>query len=286
MAFSTLGVVSNVWAELLSTSSLEQQIYRAVEAGYGYVELRQRALGTCEERVAGDDRPWPLPDRLAGLRRSFPRLGFNLAVEAPYLTTAVPADDPYIQRCAQAAAAIGGRDPVLRLVDVSPAPAPLQGEAIDRLGRSLAELACDLGRQGVRLALENSRQPVTSLLAVIRRASRSLPEEVPIPQMCWDPHNQISQKFAAEDPVETARTIRMDELFEFHFKQGRGGELQRDVGDGDLDWAVILAALDQRGYQGPALFEIPPGADIWDRLERSTDYIHEIVEQVEVWARK
>jgi sugar phosphate isomerase/epimerase len=281
VSFITLGVVSNVWADLLRASSLEEQVHLAVEAGYGYVELRQRALGSCEERVAGDERPWPLVVRLAGLRRSFPALGFNLAVEAPFLTGPVAAEEPYFQRCAQAAAAIGGPHPVLRLVDVSPAPAHLERqETIEELGQGVAELACDLCRQGVRLALENSRQPLMSLIRVIRRASLSLPEEVPIPQLCWDPHNQISQNFLAEDPVETARTLRTDELFEFHFKQGRNGQLQPDVAEGALNWRTILAVLHERGYQGPALFEIPPGPDIWERLERSTAYVRDIIEQI------
>jgi len=37
-----------------------------------------------------------------------------------------------------------------------------------------------------------------------------------------------------------------------------------------------LAALQQIAYRGPRLFEIPPGPDIWDRLERSRDTLNEL----------
>jgi sugar phosphate isomerase/epimerase len=281
MAFVTLGVVSNSWTELLPGSSLLEQCCRAKGSGYGYVELRQRGLGECEERVKGDDRPWPLPNRLAELMEAVPELRFNLAVEAPFLTTPVSAQDPYLQRCVEAALALSIEAPVLRLVDLSPAPSALEDEhAIDELGESVEDLARQLWRRGVRLALENSRQPLRALRAVIRRAALRLPEHAPSPLLCWDPHNQISQTFLPEDPVETARTLPVEELFEIHFKQGGPGALEREVGDGPLDWRALLAALRARGYRGPALFEIPAGEDIWERLERSTDYIRALLQEI------
>src|SRR5688572_21968598 len=116
-----LGVVSNAWGALLGASSLEAQCRQAREAGFEYVELRQRGLGECEESLSGDSRPWPLPDSLALLARSLPDLDFNLAVEAPFMASLVSPDDPYARRCAAAAAALGGDPPVLRLVDLTPA---------------------------------------------------------------------------------------------------------------------------------------------------------------------
>jgi sugar phosphate isomerase/epimerase len=282
MPFLTLGVVSNGWADLLKASTLEEQCRRAVEAGYRYVELRQRALGECEEAVPGDDRPWPVPGALAELPRAVPALRFNLAVEAPFLTRTVSADEPYIRRCVEAALAVGGDDPVLRLVDLSPAPALLEHEeAIDELGCAVGELTGQLARQQVRLALENSKQPVSALRAVIRRAAFTLPERGPVPQICWDPANQAAQKLRKENPAETAQTLAIEELFEFHFKQVRDGEPLVDVREGDVDFRAILTALRARGYRGPALFEIPPGPDIWDRLGQSTGYITSLIHQVE-----
>jgi sugar phosphate isomerase/epimerase len=282
MSFVILGTVSNGWTDLLRESTLADQCRRAVELGFGYVELRQRGLGDCEHRVDGDDRPWPIPERLSQLALEFPRLGFNLAVEAPFLTTLVDSREPYMERCVAAAVALNQDDPVLRLVDLSPATSPLEHEeAIDELGHSVAELARHLARQGVRLALENSRQPLISLRAVIRRAAFALPEDAPIPQICWDPHNQIAQRFLEEDPVETARLVAVEEWFEFHFKQSKDRALLPDVGNGEIDWRLILAALHAKGYRGPALFELPAGPDIWERLERSTAYIRGLLGEVE-----
>jgi sugar phosphate isomerase/epimerase len=277
-----LGTVSNGWSALLAESSLAEQCRRAVELGFGYVELRQRALGAGEEQVAGDERPWPIPAALAELRAEFPQLGFNLAVEAPFQTTTIAANDAYLQRCAEAAVALGGDPPVLRLVDISPAPALLDAEAVDRLGASIAALTQRLWNQGVALALENSRQPVSVVRALIERAAVSLPTETPTPRICWDAHNQLTQRLRVEDPVETARIVGVEELFEFHFKQSHARELLPDVvGEGDIDWHAILQSLHDRGYSGPALFELPPSEDIWDRLQRSTAYVRDLIHRVE-----
>jgi sugar phosphate isomerase/epimerase len=273
-----LGIVSNCWAALLPKASLHGLCHRARQAGFRYVELRQRALGDHEKAPPGDDRPWPLADRLGALGEAHPTLGFNLAVEAPFLTQLMDPDDSYFAACADAALSLGGQQPALRLVDLSPAPALLADPArIDELGVSVAALADYLWRRGVVLALENSKQPVAALRAVTSAAATHLPAGVPVPRLCWDPQNQIAQQLQPEDPVATARDLRPEELFEFHFKQSRGGALQPDVGDGDLDWRAILTALDASGYQGPALYEIPPGPDIWDRLHRSQAYIAAIL---------
>jgi sugar phosphate isomerase/epimerase len=274
------GAVSNCWAVLLPASSLEAECRRGLSLGFRYVELRQRALGDAEERVSGDERPWPIPDRLAELARSLPELGFNLAVEAPFMTTPVSPDDPYLRCCAEAAKALGGSPPVLRLVDVSPAPALLNEAQVVELGRSMARLAEACAEMGVRLALENSKQPVSVLQQLMRHARAALNAGVSAPRLCWDAHNQVSQTFMAEDPLETARTVPVEELFEFHYKQVLHGQLQQDVADGELDWAAILRALAARGYRGPALFEIPPGPDVWERLERSNRYIHAVLSEI------
>lgn len=282
MSFVTLGTVSNGWMDLLAGSSLAEQCRRAKEFGFSYVELRQRALGAAEERVGGDDRPWPVPAALLNLRQEAPGLEFNLAVEAPFQTSVISADDPYIRRCIEAAVALGGAAPALRFVDLSPASALLDDAAIDRLGASIARLAIRLSGQGVALVLENCKHPVRTLRALIERAAVALPEDVPVPRICWDAHNEISQQLELESPVETARLVGVEELFEFHFKQSHLRELLPDVvGEGDIDWHAILQALHARGYRGPALFELPPGPDIWERLERSAAYIKELIHKVE-----
>lgn len=273
MSWVTLGVVSNCWSALLPQSSLGEQCRRAVDVGYGYVELRQRALAECEESVDGDARPWPIPAALGALREEFPHLGMNLALEAPFFTTPLDPEDAYFTRCIEAAKALSADAPILRFVDLSPAPALLTDAEIEILGQSVAGLATRLDASGVALALENSKQPVERLEALIGAALQSEPYDIPSPQICWDPHNQISQTLAPEDPLQTASTLNLETLFEFHFKQAIGGQLQGDVSDGDIDWSALVHTLRERGYHGPALFEIPAGTDIWDRLERSTRYV-------------
>jgi sugar phosphate isomerase/epimerase len=276
MSFLTLGVVSNCWSDLLKERPLAEMCRQAQAAGYGYVELRQRGMAECEERVPGDDRPWPLPDRLAELRHALPDLGMNLAVEAPFMTTPLAADDPYLMRCVSAAKALGGEPPVLRLVDLSPVTGLLPDEAAAALGEAIGVAAQAFWRDGVRLALENSKQPVGVLLEVARRAAAELPPEA-APQICWDPANQVQQQLSPEDPVRTAGEFRPGELFEFHFKQVRYGVVQPEVGEGQLDWSAILAAVRATEYRGPALFEIPSGPDIIDRLQRSIAYVRGVV---------
>ncbi|MBM3458528.1 MAG: hypothetical protein FJX77_08365 [Armatimonadetes bacterium] len=272
-----LGVVSNCWAAQLGEAGLEAECRRAAAEGWGYVELRQRALGRAEERVAGDDRPWPIPDALAALAAAVPGTGLNLAVEAPFLTTVLDPEDPYLLRCAAAARALSPADPVLRWVDLSPAATLLDhDEAIDELGGSVANVARRLAVEGVRLALENSRQPVAALRAVIRRASLSLPERVRAPELCWDPVNQVMQQLQPEDPCLLAEEVGLGELFMFHFKQCRDGQVLPDMAEGDVDWARYVRIMRRRGYQGPALFEIPPGPDARERLIAGRNVVQQL----------
>ncbi len=281
MAKLTLGVVSNCWSALLPASSLEEQCRRAVEHGYGYVELRQRALGGAEEWVEGDDRPWPLPDRLSALRESVPGLGFNLAVEAPFMTTELEPCDAYLARCTDAALALGGPAegvlPVLRLVDLSPAAELTSPATIERLAPGIANFAYFLAERGIRLALENSKQPVGVLRELVRAIAARTGECCPPPQICWDPANQITQQFEREDPAATVAEMRPSELFEFHFKQSAGNLVLGDVREGDLDWAAILEAVRNSDFHGPALYEIPGGPDIWERLESSDAYLRPLL---------
>lgn len=281
MAAFHLGAVSNCWAAQLPETGLEAQCRAALERGFEYVELRQRALAECEERVPGDERPWPLPEQLRRLRSRFPDLGFNLAVELPFLTEPVDPRSAYLDRLAEGALALAGSEgPLLRFVDVSPAPALLTADQVERLSESVAALTASLRERGVRTALENSKQPVGTLMEVIRRVSDG-PDGAPGPLLCWDAANQVQQTFVAEDPVETARATPAATLFEFHFKQLRDGVLLPGVGEGDLDWAAILSALAASGFEGPALFEIPPGDDVWKRLDEGAACVRGLLAALE-----
>src|SRR5262245_5414174 len=106
MSFLTVGVVSNVWARLLPESGLEALCAAAGERGFGYVELRQGALGECEAAAASGGTV-PLPERLGRLAATFPGLGFNLAVALPLFGGAA-IDEALVSASIASARALGG----------------------------------------------------------------------------------------------------------------------------------------------------------------------------------
>lgn len=274
------GVVSNCWSALLPGTSLREQCLAAAapETGYRYVELRGGSLAECEEPApAGRGASWPLPAALAALAAAVPGLGLNLAVEAPFLAVPLPPrGDAYLERCAAAAAALGGPR-VLRLVDLTPAAALPSPAELEARAAAVADLATHLWDGGVSLALENSRLPVEPLVRVLSTAAALLPAGVPPVRLCWDPHNQVTQRLLPEDPLLTARELPIELLFEFHFKQGEPGRVDPAVGPGYLPWPAIVETLARRGYQGPALHELPPGPDIWERLRASDAWVRSLV---------
>ncbi len=273
-----VGVVSNCWGAEEPALSLADLVLRAAEEGFEYVELRQGSLRE-GERPTSDGPPDPLGDVLAEVAGRTPQLGFNLAVELPFLSDIVGTDDPRFTTAVEAARRLGGRS-VLRLVDVTPPAGLLEHEeSIDALGEALsrlAERAWGTGR--VTLAVENSRQPVSSVLAVIRRARCTTPAPIPPPRLCWDPHNQLIQQLRPEDPHLSAGDLSPHEFFEVHFKQQRDGALLSGVEEGDLDWRRIMQGLSRAGCCGPALFEIPAGERVWDRLRAGKTYLEQVAD--------
>lgn len=283
MSFVTLGVVSNVWATLLPRQSLGELCARAAAEGMGYVELRQRALGECEAPGDGGGSPRPLPDRLGELARAHPTLGFNLAIEVPFLTQAAPVDETMFAAGVEAARALGGSPPLLRLVDTTPAFQPVPPDVFVGCVATVRRLARSAAARGVRLALENATQPLSTLRQLMEIVEQELGNELNAgcgtPVLCWDAANAL-KAVVSEPPAAALASFSVDEIGLFHFKQLRDGEVQPDVGDGELDWRRILRPLHERGYQGPALFEIPPGDDIDARLARSRAYIEALLQEV------
>jgi len=275
-----LGIVSNCWGALLGErEGLEAQCVRALEAGYQVVELRQRALAECQQTVVSDERPWPVADRLERLHAHVPGLQLHLAVEAPFISQPAPAKDAYLDRCIEAAKALGG-GAFLRLVDLAPTSNGIDhDETIDMLGDALGGLGAHCWGNGLRLVVENARQPLSLVRRVIDRARFVMPRSAPPIGVCWDPANMVGVPGNDEDPLAVAATFlsagpeERDELAEVHYKQRRGTEQLREVGAGDIDWAGVHRALAVNAYRGPFLFEIPAGPDIWERLARSRDYI-------------
>jgi hypothetical protein len=58
-----------------------------------------------------------------------------------------------------------------------------------------------------------------------------------------------------------------------HFKQARDGRPHPTVDSGDLDCLQMLNVLERKGYQGPAIMEIPPHEQVFDNLSASFTYL-------------
>lgn len=270
----TLGIVSNVWAALLDGSSLEALCGRAVEEGYGYVELRQGALGECE-RPGTVGGPVPDADRLGNLARRS-ALGFNLALAVPFFTPGAALDDGLFASAIEGTLALDTEaPPFLRLVDPTPARTRLDPDDFAACVDGLRTLVARAAEAGVTLALENSSRPLSALRQLIDVVGEQVHPEFR-PLLCWDPANMLTSPVEPEDPHAAIRSLAAADLALFHFKQLRGGAPQPEVAEGDIDWLRLLRPLAARGYDGPALFEIPPGEDAWERLGRSRGYVEGI----------
>ena len=60
-----------------------------------------------------------------------------------------------------------------------------------------------------------------------------------------------------------------------HFKQARDGKPHPTVDTGDLDCAQMLKVLEDKGYQGPAIMEIPPHQQVLDNLAASFEFLEQ-----------
>jgi sugar phosphate isomerase/epimerase len=58
-----------------------------------------------------------------------------------------------------------------------------------------------------------------------------------------------------------------------HFKQARDGRPHPTVDTGDMDCAGVLRVLEEKGYQGAAIMEIPPDQQVLDNLAASFAYL-------------
>jgi sugar phosphate isomerase/epimerase len=267
------GVVSNCWrAQLEVGVSLEALIAEAERRGYNHVELRQGCLGAYE--TAAEGGPRPDAEALRHLPRRFPRLQFNLAMALPYLGGGVTPATPLFEAGLRGAIAVRGSETAhLRLVDTETAPETAIGE--EETEARLAALAAACAARGAILSVENARQPWGALRRLLDRARDRLGTACGALRLCYDPCNLLAAADRPDPRVETAR-LRADEIMLFHLKQAEAGSPLPVVGPGAIDWPAQWAALQQIDYTGPRLFEIPPGPDIWERLDESRRFLKEI----------
>lgn len=275
-----LGIVSNCWqVQLADGESLESLLARGLASGFEVFELRQTCLGTHES----------LPDHipnapsLASLPFRFPRARLNLAVAWPYFAQDSDPGGTLFAASLEAALALAGEhDAHLRLVDLKTTADELAARGIDAVADQLTRLVALALSRGVRISIENARQPWDIFLAIFRQARDQLASQADGLRLCYDPCNLLSA--ASDDLTHAALAARASritldlhasELAQVHLKQRYTLKPVPGMGAGELDWPAQFAALRDIGYAGPYLFEIPPEPGIWSSLKQSCQFVEQ-----------
>ena len=266
------GAITNSWRLQLADQDLSSLIGEARTRGARHVELRQTCLGDCETGEGADWRP-ELP-KLQSVVDAFPDMTFDLAMAYPCLTEqANPAGEQF-QAALEAAKIVGRDTPHLRMVDPNTTAEPWeQPDQLPQEALGLADLAREAAGQGVILSVENSGQPLRSMALLTREArSRLTTEEGAFLGLCPDPTNQL-RRHPDSDPLAELEALPLDMVKIVHFKQARHGAALPNVDTGDLDCLKMQEILEQKGYQGPAVMEIPPDQHVFDNLASSFSYL-------------
>ncbi len=266
------GAITNSWRNHLAQRSLAELVSEAQARGSRHVELRQTCLGDCESGQGEDWRP-NLPG-LQAIADGFPGLSFDLAMALPCLTEPVDPAGEQFQMALEGAKIVGRQTPHLRVVDPgSFDSAWASAEDLPEPALRLADLAREAARQGVILSVENSGQTIGGLALLVRKCRGWLTtEEGAYLGLCPDPTNQL-RRFPDSDPLGDLDALPLDMLKIVHFKQARDGNPYPTVDTGDLDCGAMLRLLEAKGYQGPAIMEIPPHPDVFDNLSASYDFL-------------
>jgi sugar phosphate isomerase/epimerase len=201
---------------------------------------------------------------------------FNIAIAIPYLQPVITPLDGLFQLGIDAARALAGRSALhLRLVDLSTSPEQLRASADTETAAKIADLAAAVDAAGGVLSLENARQDWRRFIAIVRAARERLGSQAVALKLCFDACNLLA---AADhpDPAEAVRALTPRMTAMIHFKQARSGTTLPLVADGDVDWRAQLAHWRTVGYDGPALFEIAPHAEIWPHLLQSRRYVEAV----------
>jgi len=269
------GAITNSWRRQLDGQDLAVLVKEALARGARHIELRQTCLGHCE---SGEGEHWrPVLSRLEALVQEFPDLSFDLAMAWPCLTRKTDPSGEQFQAALLGAKLVGGQTPHLRLVDPASfdhpweKPADLPDEAL-----GVADLAREAARQGIILSMENSGQPIRSMALLVREArARLTSEEGRYLGLCPDPTNQL-RRYPDSDPLAELEALPEDVIKIVHFKQARAGRAHPTVDTGDLDCARMVQILEAKGFQGPAIMEIPPDERVFEHLASSFAFLEAV----------
>ncbi len=266
------GAITNSWRLQLESAELIDLVGQAEASGARHIELRQTCLGKCE---SGDGDGWrPSLEGLEAVIRAWPNLTYDLAMAWPCLTRETDPQGEAWQAALAGAKLVGGDSPQLRIVDPSAFDAAWYSPAdIPEAAWGLAGLATEAARQGVILSMENSGQPIGSMAMLVEAVREWMPSEYRnFLGLCPDPTNQL-RRFPESEPLQDLEALSLDMLKIVHFKQMRGGAAWPSVDDGDLDCREMLDILTAKGYDGPAIMEIPPHSEVFPNLRASFAYL-------------
>ena len=266
------GAITNSWRMQLEHSELIDLVAEAEASGARHIELRQTCLGNCE---SGDGDEWrPSLEGLEAVISTHPGLTYDLAMAWPCLTRETDPGGAAWQAALAGAKLVGGDSPQLRIVDPSAFVAAWASPAdIPEAAWGLAGLAEEAARQGVILSMENSGQPIGSMAMLVASVRERMPAEYrEFLGLCPDPTNQL-RRFPETRPLQDLEALPLDMLKIVHFKQMRNGEAWPSVDDGDLDCREMRDILIAKGYDGPAIMEIPPHPEVFPNLEASFAYL-------------
>jgi len=262
-----VGLVSNCWkTQLEQGQDLVELLDRAGERGLRAIELRQGCLGRFE--TAGEQQP--LSEKLSELPRRFADLSFNVALSLPFLNPGWnPADSLFAAGLEAARAVAGSSAPHLRLVDLQTGDGLSQSDERSTVD-GLKRIADQAQAADCLLSLEHARQPWEQFRRILTAGNRGREPAQRI-GLCYDPCNLLLAS-DRPDPQSATRSLASERVTMVHFKQSGAGHVLGDLRRGALDWEALAGALAGLGDCGPGLFEIAPGTDIWDALDRSVEY--------------
>ena len=266
------GAITNSWRFQLEDQGLFDLVGQAEAHGARHIELRQTWLGDCESGEGDDWRP--SLEGLEAVVRSHRGLTYDLAMAWPCLTRETDPQGEAWQAALAGARLVGGDAPQLRIVDPSAFDAAWESPAdIPEAAWGLAGLASEAARQGVILSMENSGQPISSMAMLVAAVREQMPPEYrDFLGLCPDPTNQL-RRFPDSEPLKDLDALSLDMLKIVHFKQMRSGEAWPTVDDGDLDCREMRDILSAKGYDGPAIMEIPPHPEVFQNLQASFEYL-------------
>ena len=267
------GAITNSWRNQLMDQDLADLVAEAQARGSRHVELRQTCLGNCESGQGDDWRP--NIEGLKAIADRFTDLQFDLAMALPCLSQDIDPAGELFQAALEGARVVGRENPHLRVVDPSSYEEVWESASdIPDQAYNLADLAREAARQGVILSLENSGQTIGAMALLVEECRKRLtPEEGLFLGLCPDPTNQL-RRFPDSDPLGDLDSLPPDMLKIVHFKQARNGDPHPSVDTGDLDCGEMLRLLEAKDYQGPAIMEIPPHAQVFDNLSASYAFLN------------